>query len=160
MKIAKYKGMFYQYVSTDKACSIVTAHNEKVHDGFVLKDGVYYKTISDDDVSDIFEIRYRVKYDTEIPGVSDEWEIGTGTQDVKEDKILIRYSNGILPEWMVEEKNVCTKYVDKKEIEFGEIIRLYQKKNGRMLPSPEGVVERVDVDTFISIQFDYQRNNL
>ena len=160
MKIAKYKGMFYRYISNNKACSIVTTRNEKAQDGFVLEDGVYYKTIPDDDVSDIFEIRYRVKHDTGIPDVSDEWEIGAETQDVKEDKILIRYSNGILPEWTVEEKNVCIKYVDKKEIEFGEIIRLYQKKNGRMLTSPEKVVEKVDVDTFIRIQFGHQRNNL
>ncbi len=160
MKIAKYKGMFYVYVSNKRTCNIVTTHSEKAKDGFVFEDGAYFKNIQEGDVSEIFEIRYRVKYDTGISGVPDEWEVGNGTQDVKEEKILIRYSNGILPGWKTEEKNVCIKYVDKKEIEFGEIIKIYQKKNDVVLTSPERVVERVDPDTFISTQLEHQRNNL
>ena len=160
MKIAQYKGMYYIYNSNKRTCSIVTTRNEKIHDGFIFEDGAFFKSIQENDVQEIFEIYYRIKYDAGVKGVSTEWDVGCGIQDINNDKILIRYSNGVLPGWNIEEKNVCIKYVDKEDIEYGEVIKIFHRKNGVTLTAPEKTVDRVDVDTLISVHKEYQRNNL
>ena len=160
MKIAKYNGIYYLYISNKKTCNIVTTRNEKLHEGFISGNGAYYKKIQETDVSEIFEIQYRVKYDVGIPGVPTEWGVGSGVHDIKDERILIRYANGVLPGWNIEEKNVYIKYVDKKDIEYGEVIKIFHKKNDVVLTNPERVVERVDVETFICVHNEYQKNNL
>ena len=160
MKIANYKGKLYRYSSNKRTCSIITTQNEKTIDGFVFENGMYFKNIQEADVSEIFEVRYRIKYDTGISRVPDMWEVGTTSQDITREKILIRYSDGVLPGWKTEEKNVCVKYIDKNKAEFGEVVKIYYKKDHVILDSPEKTVQKVDLDTLIRTHFEYLESEL
>ena len=160
MKIAMYKGLYYVYISNKKAKGILTTHSEEAPNEYRCKNGEQFLGMQDNELSEIFEIRYKVKYNTGIPGVPFEWGVGSGMEDVNGDTILIRFSDGFLPGWDIEEKDVCLKYVNKNDIEFGEVIKTFYKKTGVLLDSPEKVIERVDGDTFINIHNKFLRKNL
>lgn len=154
--IAKYNGCYYRYVFNPKKkiSNVVTKQENKAGTDFIYEDGFYFKSVAFEDLEEVFDIKYIVFYDAKIPQVSSEWEVITN--DKKDDTILIRFSNGILPGWNTEENNVCTKRISFNDIHGAKEIRIYRRKNGQTLDTLFTEETRLNKEDFIKI---WRNNN-
>ena len=75
--IAKYKEHYYSYSANSGERTIVTENKEKAYPEFEYEedDEVFYKDVSEEELSDIFDIRFFVEYDTQLPHTPLMWEL-------------------------------------------------------------------------------------
>lgn len=158
--IAKYKNNFYLYISNKKVSNLVTRQKQKALEGFEYDEGAYFKRISMDELEDVFDIEYWVTYNTGEPEVPTEWKVGKDSRDIQGDNVLIRYSNGVLPNWNIEEKNVCVKYINKNEIDSAKIVKVYSLKDGVSLNSPIKEETLVDFNDLALMHDEFSRMKL
>ena len=64
-----------------------------------------------------------VEYDTHLKNVSNLWEIPFTQEFLSNGKLKLIFAEGILPEWSIEEKNVCSKYINIDQIQAAYIIK-------------------------------------
>ena len=115
MKFATYEGKQYKLVKAGKEWGLISKNPRSVDDGFIKDNEVYYKPIHNlSELEDIIEISIYVEYETHLPNVPSIWELHIS--DFKENSVKLLFSAGILPNWNIEEKNVCYLYVDISEI--------------------------------------------
>ena len=152
--IAKYEEQYYYYIKNKN--NIITNFKEKTDENFIKEDNLFYKHIDPEDLSEIFDVKFIIKYDTGLENISPFWEVG----GLKNNKFLIRYSNGCLPGWTIEENNICIKYIDSTKIEEMKEIKTYTKKDNILLNEP--LVEEIIIksENYISEFLLYDRKNL
>ncbi len=74
--IAKYMNYEYKYVSNRRRKEIITSQKEKIKDGFIPENGLFYKIVNENDLTDIYNVNFFVKYQTDLVGVPDWCELG------------------------------------------------------------------------------------
>ena len=158
--IAVYNNKEYYYVLNKKISNLVTKKKTKIDLGFKRSDNKYFKPIQKEELKDIFDIEYWVTYDCGINNISTEWKIGSNTFDIIENSVLIRYSDGIIPGWDIEEKSVCTKLINKKEISNFKIIKKYIRKDNLDLPEILEEEIKLNFNEFKKIHNKYCKYNL
>lgn len=67
-------------------------------------------------------------HDFNLDGVPQWWKISYA--DVVGDLIKIRFASGILPNWTVEEKNVCTTTLQMNSITAAKVRYTFKRRNG------------------------------
>jgi len=74
-KCAVYNGKEYLYNENNKKKFISTYQKEKTDESFEKSkvSGLFYKEVSDDDLSEIYGYQFIAVYDSNISGVSREW---------------------------------------------------------------------------------------
>ena len=69
MMIAVYHGLKYKYVSNQRNKEIITKYETKIDSTFVKDKGVYYKSVKEEDLSDIYSVEFMVFHDFDLEGV-------------------------------------------------------------------------------------------
>lgn len=159
--IARYKAKEYGLVKHNKSHAIVTHHIENADKEFIQNRAIYYKDIEDFAVlEDIFEIYFLVKYDTGLEQVESLWRIDLDKEYIQDRKVLLRFTKGILPDWKVEDKNVCMKYVDITSCEEIYVVRKYTQKDAQALEGIYEIKQRITGEELIQLHWKYQHSNL
>ena len=106
MLVAVYKGNKYKFVSNKRRKGIITRCVQKTDGSFLKENDMYYNPVDEKDLSDIYMIEFYIFFDAGLKGVSSWWKITEA--DLLDNKVKLRFAEGILPGWNIEEKNVCT----------------------------------------------------
>lgn len=136
--IARYNNMYYRISKGRAGHELLTMIKEKAQVGFQYDRSVFYKKVdlSDNRLSDIFNLDIWVHYDTGIPNVPVEWKIDIDTNIFIEGTLFLRFVDGILPGWNIEEKNVSYTKISINDIIGVRAVYTYLKKDGNLLSSP------------------------
>ena len=156
--IAKYNGNYYYYIFNKRVSNIITNQQNKVSDDFFFEDGTFYKKVAFDELEEVFDVKYIVSYNAGVENVSTEWEIANSARDVQDNCVLLRYSNGIIPGWKTEEKNVCIKYVDIRDISNAREICIYKRKDNDTLEYPKTDERKINASELISRMSSFRRD--
>ena len=157
--LAKYNDILYSYIANKREKNIITRNPKKVDKDFKKEGNIFYKSIiSEDELSDIFSVGLLINFNTGLPNTPLHWLVAV--DEIKDNKILLRFSKGILPGWDIEEKNVCIKYIDLNEIEDAKIVYLYKKRNGLVCIPPQRVENRIPKSEIIDIIEQYKRTKV
>ncbi len=154
--IAKYKGNYYLYACKKKAEGLlavddkdnylITRKKEKSSKEFQFEDNRFFvKKTRIEELTDLFKIVYIVEYDSGFPNLLKKWE----TTSIKSGIIKLTYGMGFLPGWDGEDKFVCTKSVNKEDINSGIIRMIYTKKDGVVFEKPHVEEKTVDIEELI-----------
>lgn len=136
----------YTYISNRRCKEIITTKKEKVKDDFTSGNGIYYKTVDEKDLTDIYSVEFWVKYKTEFEGVSNWWKLGSEQNVIENNKVQLIFAEGILPDWNIVDKNVCSTLIPLGEISAAKMVVSYKKRNGVDLE------ERISEEKIISIE--------
>ena len=68
---------------------------------------MYYNPVDEKDLSDIYMIEFYIFFDAGLKGVSSWWKITEA--DLLDNKVKLRFAEGILPGWNIEEKKCLYK---------------------------------------------------
>lgn len=129
----------------------------KTDSTFVKDKGMYYKLVKEEDLSDIYSVEFMVFHDFNLDGVPQWWRISYA--DVVGDLMKIRFASGILPNWTVEEKNVCTTMLQINSITEAKVKYTFKRQNG--INVDDLIVEKtVDVSEFIKKIEEISESNL
>lgn len=127
--IAVYNGFEYKYVSNRRNKEIITKYVTKTDSTFVKDKGIYCKSVKEENLSDIYSVEFMVFHDFDLEGVPQWWRISDA--DIVGDSMKIRFASGILQNWTVEEKNVCTTMIPLNSIVEAKVKYTYKKQNGK-----------------------------
>lgn len=127
--VAVYKGNKYKFVSNKRRKGIITRCVQKTDGSFLKENDTYYKSVDEKDLSDIYTVEFYVFFDTGLKDVSAWWKVTEA--DLSDDKVKLRFAEGILPGWNIEEKNVCTNEIDFNEISCAKVEFVFEKINGK-----------------------------
>lgn len=100
--VAVYKGNKYKFVSNKRRKEIITRCVQKTGNTFLKENDIYYKPIDKKDLSDIYATEFYIFFDAGLKGVSSWWKVSEA--DLSDDKVKLRFAEGILPGWNIEEK--------------------------------------------------------
>lgn len=133
MYMINKNGFLYKYVynGIEKAYFCVTHHSEKADDTFSKSFDFYEKEVplTEACVEDIYNINFYVYWDCGIDNVSDKWEVPASKIWVDGEKLKLEH-DGHLPGWNIDDKHLCSKYVNMSEIEQYAIEYKYLVKDG------------------------------
>ena len=155
--VAVYYGMEYKYVSNKRSKEIITSQVTKTDRSFLKDRNIYYKSVDDAELTDIYSVEFMVRYDPHLKDVPTWWKVTKA--DVFDNSIRIRFAYGILPDWDIEEKNVCTKHIDIKDFSEAKIIFTYKKKDGKDVDSIS-IEEKKEISKLIDLMNQYEESNL
>ena len=158
--IAKYNNEEYIYVVNRRAKEIVTNKNSKNDGTFIFEKGVFYKKITEEEITDIYNFEYWVKYKSGLPNVSEWWKIGSEQNTITNDYVILLFAEGILPGWKIEEKNVCSNEVKLTSVSGAKIKVIYRRKDNRELQIPIIEERIVKISELNEIHKKYSRNNM
>ena len=127
--VAVYKGNKYKFVSNKRRKGIITRCVQKTDGSFLKENDTYYKSVDEKDLSDIYTVEFYVFFDTGLKDVSAWWKVTEA--DLMDDKVKLRFAEGILPGWNIEEKNVCTNEINFNEIPYAKVKFEFKKINGK-----------------------------
>ncbi len=130
--IARYNKRDYLYVANRRRKEIITTQLQKVDMSFVHEGDLYFKEITEEELSDIYDVEFWVSYKTNIPNTPERWKLSNEKATITKEGILLIFAEGILPGWDVVEKNVCSRRVDISEIFGARMVLVYKKKDGRI----------------------------
>lgn len=142
--IAKYNKYNYLYLSNRRTKEIITTKKQKTDSSFRKEGNLYFKNISEDDLSDIYDVEIWVTYNANIPNTPKQWKLGNDQSVISEKGILLVFSNGILPGWNIIEKNVCAKRVSLSKLSDVQVVFSYRKKDDKILENH--IVEDFSID--------------
>lgn len=154
--LAKYKGRIYAYVSNSTNKVITTRQKGKADTDFKKDRDDFYKEVNEEDITDVFEVRYWAAYDAGLPDTPSLWIVQEEAGGIEKERIQLMFCNGILPGWEIEEKNVCTKFVEITEIKSTIVEYLYRKKDGKTLDSILREKIEVPVEKMIELCLQYK----
>lgn len=158
--IAKYMGYEYTYISNRRSKEIVTSQKVKIDGSFNSEKRYYYKKVSEDDLTDIYNIEFWVTYKSGLKDVPITWILGSEAKVIVDNKIQLVFAEGILPGWDIVEKNVCSKWVELSDISEAKMVTVYKKKNG-IICEPRVQEERNISNTdLVLLHSKYCRKNL
>lgn len=123
--IAIYNNNKYKYVSNSRNKEIITKSVKKTDSTFCKENDIYYKSVEENDLTDIYAIEFFIFFDTGFEYVPTWWKITEA--DLMNNNVKIRYASGILPDWDIEEKNICTKLIHYEEITKTKVKYDYRK---------------------------------
>jgi len=158
--IARYMGCEYTYISNRRSKEIVTSKREKVKEGFASENGIYFKDVDESDLTDIYSVEFRVKYNTGFDRVSDWWKLGDEQNVVTDNKVQLVFAEGILPNWNIVDKNVCSMWVPLDKILEAKMVISYKKRAGIALEEricEERIISREDLK---QLHISYCRMNM
>lgn len=130
--IARYNECDYLYVANRRRKEIITTQLQKADVSFVHEGDLYFKEIIEEELSDIYDVEFWVSYKTNIPHTPEQWKLSNEKSVITKEGILLIFAEGILPEWDVVEKNVCSRRVDISEIFGARMVFVYKKKDGKI----------------------------
>lgn len=107
MLVAVYKGNKYKFVSNKRRKGIITRCVQKTDGSFLKENDMYYNPVDEKDLSDIYTIEFYIFFDAGLKGVSSWWKITEA--DLLDNKVKLRFAEGILPGWNIEEKKCLYK---------------------------------------------------
>lgn len=118
----------------DNSYLMFSNNKERVDSSFILdEDGDYVKSfrLSDNDISDYYDISLWVKYKVYYGNESckEEWMILDRLDSILGDNVKLHF-NGTIDGWTVEDKSACSKYVPIKNLQGAYLVKKYEKKNG------------------------------
>lgn len=155
--IAVYRGFEYKYVSNRRSKEIITKCVTKTDNTFTKNKGIYYKSVKEEDLSDIYSVEFMVLHEFNLDGVPKWWRISYA--DVVGNSMKIRFASGILPNWTVEEKNVCTTMLQINNITAAKVKYAFKRQNGVNVDNL--IIEKtIDVSEFIKKIEVISENNL
>lgn len=155
--IAVYHGLKYKYVLNQRNKEIVTKYEAKTDSTFAKDKGVYYKSVKEEDLSDIYSAEFMVFHDFGLEGVPQWWRISD--TDIIGNSIKIRFASGLLQNWTVEEKNVCTTMILLNSITEAKVKYTYRRQNGKNVGN--FIAERpIDVSELIEKIEEISESNL
>ena len=160
--IAKYNDKYYYcaYYKEDNQTFISTSNKEKVLEGFsVNRSGRYGREISFEELDDAFEVDYRVIYHSGIPNQPIEWPSATESYNIDGEHIKI-FQQGLLPGWDWVDRGVCSKTLEKEEVEGAKIIKTYYRKDGVTMDPPLTIIEETDAEGLLKAQVGFLQENL
>ncbi|MDP4180485.1 MAG: hypothetical protein Q8942_05255 [Bacillota bacterium] len=157
-----YKDNLYDLLDEETHLNIITRQKTKADKDFLSTGKSYYKEIKKDDkyIQDIFNAQFFVEWDSHLDDIDNKWEILTEHEYLKDNQVLLKFVNGILPGWTVEEQAICSKYVDIDECEDFSVVYTYTVKDGKTLKSPMVVEQKVSKDDFQKLVLQHQFNNI
>ena len=126
---AKYKENIYILSSNSRKKEIITRIQQKADDDFIKDGSIFFKPITEDELSDIFSVDICINYDANLPNTPNKWSVDLSDSELDNNSFLLRFTEGLLPGWEVEDKNVCTKRIHFDEITDAGIIYRYSKKH-------------------------------
>lgn len=126
---AEYKGKPYKIIKNGKQWELLSKKSESVNDGFERDGKLYYRTVHDiAELDDLYNIDISVMYDTGLEKVPTEWRLPINKEYFTETSVKLVFVEGLLPGWNVEDKNVCSLYIDISKISKAWLVR-HSKKN-------------------------------
>lgn len=160
--IAKYNDLYYSFVKGRRNCELLTNHREKAVGGFSQDKSIFYKVIDiqDSQLTDIFDLELWVLYNTELLNVPVEWKIGLDREYYCDGKLLLRYTEGILPGWKTEEKNVCAITVDPMDLLGAKAMYKYTKKAGSLLEDKWVDCKQISVWELLNLHKKYNNSSI
>jgi hypothetical protein len=144
--IAEYNDKYYAYIADAGTSRIMTEQKDKTDDGFIADNGIFFKDISYEDLTSVFNITFLVTYDTGFPSVSNKWNV----EEILNNRLPLRFSGGILPGWQAEGSDSCVKYIGLDEVSFAREIFVFTRKNYITLEQPLRVENIIDVNSLVS----------
>lgn len=157
-----YKNNLYHILDEKSHFVIITKHKTKADGDFLSTKESFYKEIPKDDkyIQDIFRVQFFLKWDSHLADVDNTWEILAEHEYIKDNQVLLKFVNGILPGWDVEEQAVCSKYVDIDECEDFLVVYTYTVKDGDVLKKPMVLEQKVSKEDFEKLVLKYQIKNI
>lgn len=158
--IAKYMDCEYTYVSNRRSKEIVTSQKEKIKEGFIFENGIYYKSVNENDLTDIYSISFFLKYNMEFIGVSDWWELGNEQNVITDNQVQVVFAEGILPNWNIVDKNVCSLWISLDKISAAKMVVSYNKRDGIVLMKKINEERIISFEELKKLHSVYCRSNL
>ncbi len=130
--IARYNKREYLYVANRRKKEIITYKLSKTDESFVREGNLFFREVSEDELSDIYDIEFWVTYKADIPNTPEQWKLSNEKNKINSEGILLVFAEGILPGWDVVEKNVCSHRVNMSDISGAQMVISYKKKDGKV----------------------------
>ncbi len=158
----RYNSKIYRFLDKKEYYKIITTDNRKVTDEFYKNIDVYVKKIltEDTNIQDIFNVQFYLTWDSHLEKVDTRWEIFTEKSYMKDDQVLMRFANGLLPGWHAEEQTVCSRYVDINECEDFTVVYTYHVKDGKKLEKPLKEEVKLTKEEFQQMIIRYRSENI
>jgi len=157
-----YKKKLYHILDEGSHYVIITRQKAKTDGDFLSTKESFYKEIPKDDkyIQDVYKVQFFLKWDSPLDDVDNMWEILAEHGYIKDDKVLLKFANGILPGWKAEEQAICSKYVDIDECEDFKAIYTYTVKNGNVLDKLMVLEQEVSREDFQNLVLEHQIKNI
>ncbi|HOJ79044.1 MAG TPA: hypothetical protein PL158_13260, partial [Bacillota bacterium] len=157
-----YNNNLYHILDEKSHYVIITRQKAKADGGFSATKLSFYKEIPKDDrlIQDIYQVQFFLKWDSHLDGVDKRWRILTEPEFIQDNRVLLKFTNGILPGWEIEEQAVCSKYVAIDECEDFQIRYTYTVKDGKVLEQPMVLEEKVSKEDFQNGIVKHQIRNI
>jgi len=106
----------------------------------------YYKQVDTVDLTDIYDVKFVVLYDSEVKNGKKEWVLGdVWFEMIEQDKVNIAMKSSIpYAGWEMADRNIFTKWIYNHEIEGAKIRFYYSKKDGIDYDPP--LIEERDIE--------------
>lgn len=157
---ANYSNEKYIYIANRRTKEIVTHLSMKTDESFVYDKGIFYKKITDEELTDIYDVEFWVKYESGFNGVSAWWKLGNDKDSVIGNQVALIFSEGILPGWKIIEKNVCSNEVDISSLSETKIRIIYRKKDGKSYQTPMVQEQKIIVSELVNLYDKYCKDNI
>ena len=158
--IAKYMDCEYTYVSNRRCKEIITSQKEKIKEDFIFENGMYYKAVNENELTDIYSVNFFVKYETEFIGVSDWWKLGNEQNVIIDNQVQLVFAEGILPNWNIVDKNVCSLLAPLDKILSAKMVISYRKRDGIVLEETINEERIISLKELKQLHRGYCRGNL
>ena len=158
--IVKYMDCEYKYISNRRYRYIITSQKEKAKDGFAFKNGIYWKAVEEKDLTDIYAVKFWVKYKSGFKGVSDWWILSNEKNVIKNNKVKLVFAEGVLPNWEIIDKNVCSALIPLSEIIETKVVTCYKKRDGFVLDERLCEERTISTKELKDMLFHYNVNSL
>ena len=158
----RYNSEIYRFLDKKEYYKIITRNKNKTTDEFYKNKDVYVKKITKTDINiqDIFNVQFFLRWDSYFEKVNTLWEVFADKSYLKDDQVLIRFANGLLPGWRAEEQTVCSRYVDINKCEDFTVLYTYVYKDGIKLEKPSVEEKRVSAKEFKEKMIKYGKSNI
>ena len=150
----------YKYISNRRYKRIITSQKEKIKEKFTFENGIYYKDVDENDLTDIYNVEFWVKYQSGFEGVSDWWQLINEQNVITDDKVKLVFAEGILPSWDTIDKNVCSMAIPLNEIMDAKVVTFYKKHDGIVLDKKICKEQTIPKEELKHILFHYNVNSL
>ena len=145
----------------NKELFIYTRKSEKADASFQKTEVGYKKHIHllDPSVEEYFDLKWMVKLDVGIKGVTNEWHLG-GDSDLSRNKVVLRYGRGNLPGWIQEDRGVCSKEYDFEQASAQYVEKIVVIRRGAEYRIPRREKKRMTKADFKKAMSLYAGGNL
>lgn len=117
----------------------------------------FYKQVDSKDLTDIYDYKFVVIYDTGLKIEKKEWVLGdVWFEMIEEDKVNIAMRSSIpYAGWEMVDRNIFAKWVNISELEGAKLRRYYSKKDGIEYDPPLIEERNIDVNELYEYKLFY-----